>query len=212
MSEEVNHQLMVIQECGESWQVTFAPEKTRAMVVSRSPTAGPAMEGKIHFGGVLLLLQETVKILGAEVDRGQRFDGHIKHIGQKASHKVSVFQRTASFLDRTSRLLLYKAQIRPYLEYAALSWMSCPASHIKKLECIQPLALRLMNAADSETQPEIASQLDSLEHRRDVVALVVFHKTMVQEVPHLAGLRRPPRVTTQSTRTVFNSGDAVEVL
>ena len=210
-ADEVNHQLRVIQEWGERWQVTFAPEKTQAMVVSRSPTAGPAVEGRIRFGGVPLLLQEAVKILGVEVDRGLRFDGHIKHIAQKASHRVSALRRTAGFLDRTGRLLLYKAQIRPYLEYAALSWMSCAASHIKKLDCIQRRALRLVDAADPPTQPEHESQLDSLEHRRDVAGLVVFHKAMVQKIPHLAGLRQPPRVTTQSTRTVLNSGDAVEV-
>ena len=181
------------------------------MVVSRSPTAGPAVEGRLRFGGIPLPLQEAIKILGVEVDRGLRFDGHIKHIAQKASHRVSALRRTASFLDRRGRLILYKAQIRPYLEYAALSWMSCAASHTKKLDSIQRRALRLVDAADPPAQPEPASLLDSLEHRRDVAALVVFHKAQVQEVPHLAGLRQPPRVTTQCTRTVRNSGDAVEV-
>ena len=77
---------------------------------------------------------------------------------------------------------------------------------------LQRPALRLVDAADPSTQPEPASQLNSLEHRRDFASLVVFHKTMVQKVPHLAGLRRPPRVTTQSTKTEVNSGDAVEVV
>ncbi|MPC79812.1 hypothetical protein E2C01_074357 [Portunus trituberculatus] len=58
-------------------------------------------------------------------------------------------------------------------------------------------------------QPE--RPLDSLEHRRDVAAVVVFHKAQVQNVPHLAGLRHPLRVSTRSTRTVFSGGDAVEV-
>ena len=60
--------------------MTFAPDKTQAMVVSRLPTAGPAVERRIHFGVVPLPLQEAVKIRGVEVDRGQQFDGHIKHI------------------------------------------------------------------------------------------------------------------------------------
>ncbi|KAG0718991.1 hypothetical protein GWK47_007413 [Chionoecetes opilio] len=78
-------------------------------------------------------------------------------------------------------------------------------------------ALRLVDAADPPDPPkppalfEPVSPLDSLEHRRDVAALVVFHKAQVQGVPHLAGLRQPPRVATRSTRTVLTSGDAVEV-
>ncbi|MPC94944.1 hypothetical protein E2C01_090136 [Portunus trituberculatus] len=46
---------------------------------------------------------------------------------------------------------------------------------------------------------------------RDVAAIVVFYKAQVQKVPHLAGLRHLLRVSTRSTRTVLNGGDAVEV-
>ncbi|KAG0724119.1 hypothetical protein GWK47_041300 [Chionoecetes opilio] len=145
------------------------------------------------------------------MDKQLRFDGHIKHIARKASHRVSALRRVASFLDRGRKLLLYKAQIRPYLKYAALSWMSCAASHTRRLDSIQRRALRLVDAADPPAQPEPMSPLDSLEHRRDVAALVVFHKAQVQGVPHLAGLRQPPRIATRSTRTVLTSGDAVEV-
>ncbi|KAG0716444.1 hypothetical protein GWK47_009697 [Chionoecetes opilio] len=131
-----------------------------------------------------------------------------------ASHRVSALRRVASFFDREGKLLLYKAQIRPYLEYAALSWMSCAASHTRRLDSIQRRALRLVDAADPPDQPaqfEPVSALDSLEHYRDVAALVVFHKAQVQGVPHLAGLRQPPRMATRSMRTVLTSGDAVEV-
>lgn len=89
VTDEVNQQLRVLQEWGARWQVTFAQERTQAMVVSRSPAAGPAVEGRLLFGGIPLPLQESVKILGMEGDRGLRFDSHIKHIAQKASYRVS---------------------------------------------------------------------------------------------------------------------------
>ncbi|KAG0726018.1 hypothetical protein GWK47_037452 [Chionoecetes opilio] len=89
--------------------------------------------------------------------------------------------------------------------------MSCAASHTRRLNSIHRRALRLVDAADNPAQPESASPLDSLEHRRDVAAFVVFHKAQVQGVPHLAGLRQPPRVLTRSTRTVLTSGYALEV-
>ena len=215
--DDVNNQLRTIQEWGTRWQVNFAPEKTQAMVVSRSPAAGPAVAGRLRFGDSLLPLKDSVKILGVEVDRELRFDEHVKHIAKKASHRVSALRRMAGFLDREGRLLLYKAQIRPYLEYAALSWMSCASSHTRRLDSIQRRALRLVDAAADLPDPPghrpetMTTNIDSLEHRRDVAALVVFHKAQVQGVPHLAGLRQPPRVPIRSTRTVLASGDAVEV-
>ena len=86
--------------------------------------------------------------------------------------------------DKGVKLLLYKAQIWPYLEYAALSWMWYTSSHTRKLDSIQRRALRLVDAADSTPQPVSARPLDSLEHRRDITALVVFHKSQVQAVCH----------------------------
>ncbi|KAG0704763.1 hypothetical protein GWK47_002728 [Chionoecetes opilio] len=44
------------------------------------------------------------------------------------------------------------------------------------LDSIQRRALRLLDAADHPAQPESASPLDALEHRRNVMALVVFQK------------------------------------
>ena len=43
----------------------------------------------------------------------------------------------ASLTGRVGFYSTYKVQIRPYLEYAALSWMSCAASQTKKLDRIQ---------------------------------------------------------------------------
>ena len=69
------------------------------------------------------------------------------------------------------------------------------------------------NAIDATPTPhrEPECTLDTLEHLRDVAAIVMFHKAQVQKVQHLAGLRQAPRVSTRSTRTVLNSDDTVEM-
>ena len=41
--------------------------------------------------------------------------------------------------------------------------------------------------------------------------LVVFHKAQVQRAPHIAGLRQPPRVAAQSSKTVLASDEGAEV-
>lgn len=52
--------------------------------------------------------------------------------------------------------------------------------------------------------------LDSMEHRRDV-AVMVFHKVLVQGVPLLAKLKLPTRTVKSSTRTVVSSDELVVV-
>ena len=98
--DEINQQLRVIQEWGTRWQVTFAPEKTQAMVISRSPAVNPAVEGKLCFDGVALPFQESIKILRVEVDRELWFDDYIKHIALKTYHRVNAPRRVAGFLDK----------------------------------------------------------------------------------------------------------------
>ena len=129
--------------------LTFALEKTQAMVEWQ---AMAAMVERLFFGGDALPLQDEVKILGVEVDQGLKYHNHWQ--------RISALRKVVGYLDRKKRQQLYKAQARPFLEHAVLSnfaflswWMLSPQL-MKEPEC----------------------PLDTLEHRRDVVAIVVFHK------------------------------------
>ena len=206
VTDEINQQLHLIKEWGARWQVDFAPEKTQAMVISRSPAASQAVEGRLHFGDAVLPLQDHVKILGVDMDCALRFDRHLRNVAHQASLRVTALRRVAKFLDERGLQTLYKAQVRPYLEYATLTWMSSAPTHLQRLEAVERRAKRLLEGGNHPPPP-----LDSLEHRRDVAALVVFHKAKVQGVPHLDRLRVPPRVLDRSTRTVLSSNELVEV-
>ena len=102
----------------------------------------------------------------------------------------------AGNLDSQGILTLYKAQIRPCMEYGVLSWMSAAPTHTRRLDAVQRRALRLLG--DGE---EIPNSITSLEHRRDVAALTVCHKTQVLHTPllHQLGLAQhhSQRVTRQ---------------
>ncbi|KAK3865355.1 hypothetical protein Pcinc_029030 [Petrolisthes cinctipes] len=100
------------------------------MVVSRSPAASQAVEGKLKFGSITRPLQDHVKILGVTFDVVLRFDKHIHHIAHQASLRVSALRRVAGFLDKRGLMTLYKAQVRPHLEYGALMWMSSATTHL----------------------------------------------------------------------------------
>ena len=165
------------------------------MVVSRSPAATQALKGQLQFGGVQLPLQDNVKILGVAIDRELRYDQHLASVASQTSQRVSALRRVASNLDPQGILTLYKAQIRPCMEYGALTWMSSAASHTRRLDAVQRRALRLLG--DDE---EIAGSVTSLEHRRDVAALTVCHKTQVLHTPHLTRLYLPPHHAQRATR------------
>ena len=107
------------------------------MVVSRSPAAPQAVEGQILFEGVRLPLQDTIKVLGVTIDRELRYDQHITAVARQTSQRVPALRRVAGSLDSRGILTLYKAQIRPCMEYGALAWMSGAATHTRRLDAMQ---------------------------------------------------------------------------
>ncbi|XP_042856530.1 uncharacterized protein LOC122243115 [Penaeus japonicus] len=175
------------------------------MVISRSSAASDVMSGKISMNNVALLLEDSISILGVDIDNSLRFDKHISRICRTASLKVTSLRRILHLLDPQGILTLYKSQIRPHLEYASLAWSSAAPTNLSRLDKIEKRALGLIQDA---TNP---SYIDSLEHRRDVGALTVLHKAQVQQMPHLLSLRLPPIVRERSTRTVQSSRLLVDV-
>ncbi|MPD05272.1 hypothetical protein E2C01_101005 [Portunus trituberculatus] len=175
------------------------------MVISRSPAASLAVSGRLCLGGQILPLQESIKLLGVTVDCGLRFDRHVAAVAHQASLRVSALRRMAGSLDSRGILTLYKAQIRPCMEYGALSWMSSAATYLQRLDAVQRRALRLVGMAAQQQQQE------ELEHRRDVSTLVVQHKARVLEVPHLSSLRLPARAIQRESRPTTCSDTLVHV-
>ena len=64
----VNKLLGDIIAWGESWQVKFAPDKTKAMVISHSQENAIQVHEKLKFGRDTIPLQDSINILGLEVD------------------------------------------------------------------------------------------------------------------------------------------------
>uniref|UniRef100_A0A0P4VX79 Uncharacterized protein n=1 Tax=Scylla olivacea TaxID=85551 RepID=A0A0P4VX79_SCYOL len=159
---ELNRQLRLVMEWGEAWQVSFAPEKTQAMVISRSPAASPAVSGCLFFGDQTLPLQEHVKLLGVTVDCGLRFDRHVAAVAHQVSQRVSALRRMSGNLDSRGILTLYKAQIRPCMEYSALSWMSSAPTHLQRLDAVQRRALRLVGMNGQQQQQQEEEESSSL--------------------------------------------------
>lgn len=137
------------------------------------------------------------------MDRGLRFNHRVTAVARQASLRVSALHRVSGSLDI---LIRYRAQIRPYLEYGALSWMFSAAIHMQRLDAVQRRALRLTGPGDQMEEQLPSHPVISLEHRRDVGVLVVCHKTEVQKVSHLGRLRLPSHTVQRCTKT-NNSSD-----
>ena len=62
------------------------------------------------------------KDLGVLIDDRLKFAPHIQAMVKKANRNLGIIKRTFSYLDKAMFLSLYKALVRPHLEYASTVW------------------------------------------------------------------------------------------
>ena len=72
---------------------------------------------------------------------------HINYITEKAWFRITVMRKLKFKLDRKSLETIYKAFIRPLLEYGNNIWDNCTQSEKDELEKIQNEAARIATGA-----------------------------------------------------------------
>ena len=193
VTARLNTTLRRLEDWGRRWQVTFAPQKTQLLVVSRL-----THDIRPILNEVQLAPQQELQILGVTFDSKLTYQAHITQLARSAAGKLACLRRMSGLLDSKGRELLYKAEIRSSLEFSCLAWGGAAPSHLAVLDKIQRRAERLIE----DGLPEQRAGLHSLQHRRDVAGLATLYKVQEQRTPHLQELRLPPRRAEVLTRAV----------
>ncbi|XP_070000716.1 uncharacterized protein [Penaeus vannamei] len=205
----VNQVLQTIVVWGRRWQVDLAPEKTQVMLISRRHSPLDTPIPTILFDGRALPLQASISILGVEMNSALTFTGHVKTIARTAAWKLNCVRRI-SHLDSQGISALYAAQVRSLMEYAPLTWSSCPPSYLGLLDKIQHRAQHLicLKAPPYQSSP----LMQPLQQRRDVAGLCVIYKTHKQSAPHLTALHQPwAQLHSHTTRAAATGDDQLVI-
>ncbi|KAG0718254.1 hypothetical protein GWK47_052787 [Chionoecetes opilio] len=122
-TEEVLQQLQQapaagIASWGKRWQVTLAPDKIQAILISRRQDAVNWDQHAILLEGRKIHLQESVNILGVEFDSGLTYTSHVRKVAKDAAWKLSCIRLVAHLLDAQGFGTLYKSQVRYLMEYS----------------------------------------------------------------------------------------------
>ncbi|KAG0710939.1 hypothetical protein GWK47_021742 [Chionoecetes opilio] len=126
-----------------------------------------------------------------EFDAGLTFTSHTRRVAKNSAWRLSCVRRISHLLDAKGVEVLYKAQVRPLMEYSPLAWSSCSPSYLATLDRVQRRAQRLVNDKRPHHAPDY---FQPLQERRDVAGLCVMHKALNLHTPHLAAIKipRPP--------------------
>ena len=85
----------------------------------------------------------------------------------RANQRLGLLKKASPFLDCRSRDRVYKAFVRPIMEYCPLTWMGAAHTHLHQLACVQRRALHIIVEG---------TWLPSRTHRRMVAACTFLYK------------------------------------
>ena len=180
-----------LHEWGCRWKVCFEPTKSQAMTATLRRTDLDLPQ--ILFGGTPVPEETSISLLDVRFDSKLSFASHLRTVTIRAQQHLGFLRRAAHILTPAGRTTVYKAFVRPLMEYAPLVWMGAPASHIQRLDNVQRRALRIIGPG---------AILPSLAVRRTVAALSCMYKLhFITGPPQLLAVLPPHRVSPANPRT-----------
>ncbi|MES9971492.1 MAG: reverse transcriptase family protein, partial [Candidatus Thiodiazotropha sp.] len=147
----------------ELWQLRFNVEKCKTIHFGRN---NQEYQYTLHFEDIDSDTEE--KDLGVIFQRDLKFSSHIATKVNKANSILSLIIRTFDFIEQDSFVLLYKALVRPHVEYGNTIWYPFLRKDINSVENIQKRATRLIPQLKdlSYTERLKKLKLPTLAHRR----------------------------------------------
>jgi hypothetical protein len=176
-ASNLQRNLTMAEDWALRWKMYFNHKKCKHL-----PIGSKSIESTytMHHNGEIHTLEqvEKEKDLGVIIDNKLSFSDHISEKVSKGNRNLGIIFRTFTFIDKNMFLTLYKALVRPHVEYATSVWSPNYKKYKIALENVQRRATRLVYGFRHLPYPERLRQLGlpSLEYRRERADLIQVYK------------------------------------
>ena len=99
----------------------------------------------LYFGGTKIVFEKVMKFWGLYLDKKFKFIHHFKYLAERCESDLNLMRmlRGTGYGSDKNSLLLYKALIRPKIDYGAQIYSCASPNALKLLDSIQNKALRI---------------------------------------------------------------------
>ena len=123
-------------------QMIANPEKFHALLIRKDQTNTSGENFNIQ--GKMIKSEETVKLLGIQLDYMLNFEQHISEMCRKAASQLNVLKRLNHFIGFNERKILVQSFVYSNFDYCPLVWYFSSAKALQNIEKIQERALRFL--------------------------------------------------------------------
>ena len=186
-SAKLGRDLGRVARWAHQWKI-FNPDPSRqAVEVPFSRKINPLDTPPVYFNNLAVASCETHKHLGLLLEKRLTFDRPVEEMILRANKGIGLITRLRRYLPRNSLLTIYKALIRPHLDYRDVVYdYPGNASFIQKFESVQYNAsLAITGCFRSTSSDKSYSELglESLAYRRFYRRLIAFYKILNKKAP-----------------------------
>ena len=203
-AEALNEDLVSISNWARDWFVTFNADKTISLNFCRNKQR--------HLPSLYMNdteIQDSIqhKHLGCILQNNAKWNRHIEGVVTKCSRRIGILKGLQFQLDRHTLEILYKAFIKPIMDYASAVWINCTGEQQNELEKLQLSALRVITGAIKGTSHhkiyEESHFITTIEsrHRRH---LLLFYKIYHGHSPSTISSLLPHHTRQQSDYNLRN--------
>ncbi len=130
----------------KAWHLRFNPIKCSVLPVgSRNIDRYP-----YNLGGTNLNYTDSEKDIGVIIHKSLSFEEHMSTQVNKANRILGLIRRTFTYLDKDTFLKLYKALVRPRLEFSNAVWSPFLVKDFTLIENVRRRATRLLPGFKAE--------------------------------------------------------------
>ena len=98
---------------------------------------------------------ESYPYLGVEISKDLNWQSYINRISNKANRMLGLLRRNIFNCSAESKVITYKALVRPRLEYCSAVWDPHYRTHINIVERIQRRAVRFVSKVTAVRQGQL---------------------------------------------------------
>ena len=174
---QIQDDLNKLQDWSNKWNLSFNTKKCKVLHFGKN---NPRHSYEMWDSDSYKVLEtcEEEKDLGVVFDSALSFDAHIQKAISRANQVLGLIRRAFTYIDKQMFLNLYKAMVRPLLEYGNLIWCPYLKRQSAAIERVQRRATKILPACKDMTYTERMNYLNlpSLKARRLRGDLIEMYK------------------------------------
>ena len=166
------------------WQLMFHPDKCKVVRLGKNNEKYnytiKGQNGVIHS----VTESEGEKDLGILIDSKLNFQEHVNKKVKQANSILGIIKRSFKTLNKDSFIPLYKASVRPILEYGQPAWFPLYEREADALEAVQRRATCLISGIKHLPYRERLKYLNlpTLKHRRLRGDMIYTYKLLTKQI------------------------------